>query len=146
MSDLILKIKDELTEAQKAKDEVRVSTLRMLLSAFKNKEIELGRELNDAETLEVVAKNGKQHKESIDAFEAAGRNDLAGREREELEVLKKYLPELMSSEEITKVVDEVLAQGGERDMGRVMSLVMARIKGKADGSEVSRIVGAKLKG
>ncbi len=143
MSNLINKIKEELVEAQKARDEVRVSTLRMLTSAFKNSEIELGHELTEDETLQVVVKNAKQHKESISAYEQAGRDDLVKSESAELEILAKYLPEQMGEDEIGKMVEEALA-GGERDRGKIMGKVMAQVQRRADGGEVSRIVGEKL--
>lgn len=145
------KISDEidiaLAVAQKEKNEVKVSCLRLLKSSFKNKEIELGRELTDGEVEAAIAKNAKQRRESIEAFEKAGRTDLVDREKAELTILSAYLPEQMSEDDIGKVVDEVLANLGSvssADTGRVIGAVMAKIAGRADGNLVSGIVRQKL--
>ncbi len=147
MSKILDKINTELVVAMKAKNAVCVSTLRMLVSAIKNKQIELGKELGDDEVVEVIFKNAKQHKESIAAYESAGRQDLADREKLELKILEKYLPDQMSEEEITKVVVEVISQTGAlgvADMGKVIGAVMAKVKGRVDGNTVSKIVREKL--
>lgn len=147
MSAIVEKISEELIGAMKAKDDVRVSTLRLLKSSFKNKEIELGRELTDGDIEAVIAKNAKQRRESIEVFEKADRADLADREKAELAILLVYLPKQMSEDDIGKVVDGVLAEFGsvsQSDTGRVIGVVMAKIAGKADGNLVSGIVRQKL--
>jgi hypothetical protein len=147
MDGLLSKINSEVISALKEKDVVRVSTLRLLLSSAKNRQIELGKELSEDEVLEVIAKSSKQHKESIAAYEAGGRQDLVDREKKELAILEKFLPEQMSEEEITTVVVEIIGQtgvSGAADTGKVIGAVMAKIKGKADGNIVSRIVREKL--
>lgn len=144
---IVEKINQDLTGAMKAKDEVKVSTLRMLSAAFKNRQIELGKELNEEEILEVIAKSAKQHKESIAAYEAGGRQDLVDREKTELSIIEKFLPEQMSEEEIVKVVVETIGQtgaSGVADTGKAIGAVMAKIKGKADGNIVSKLVREKL--
>lgn len=147
MSKISDEINSRLVVAQKEKDEVVVSTLRFLNAAVKNKEIELGHPLTDEEFLAVIIKSAKQRRESIDAFEKAGRSDLADREKAELSILSDYLPKQMNDEEIGKIVDEVLGGLGKisvADTGRVIGQVMAKARGQADGNSVSRIVREKL--
>lgn len=144
---LIELINTDLVEAQKKQDAVVVSTLRMLLAAVKNAQIAKGAELSDNEILEQITKSAKQHRESIDAYEKGGRSDLVEKENAELSVLGKFLPEQMSEEEISRIVDEVIASMGAKgagDMGHVMGGVMAKVKGQADGNVVSSVVRSKL--
>ncbi len=147
MSAVFEQINKDLVEAQKKRDEIVVSTLRMLLAAVKNAEIAKGSELTDDEVLEQIAKSAKQHRESIDAYEKGGRGDLVQKEKAELSVLDKFLPEQLSEEEVGRIVDEVIGSTGAKgggDMGRVMGLVMAKVKGQADGNVVSAVVKSKL--
>lgn len=140
-------INADLVEAQKMRDGLVISTLRMLLAAVKNAEIAKGSELTDEEVLEQIAKSAKQHRESIDAYEKGGRGDLVEKEKAELSVLSKFLPEQMDQEEIGRIVDEVISSTGAKgagDMGRVVGQVMAAVKGKADGNVVSGVVKSKL--
>lgn len=140
-------INEALVLAMKAKDEVKVSTLRMLVASIKNKQIDLGRELNDEEVTDVISKSAKQHKESIEAYKKGGRDDLAEKEKVELKVLEAYLPELMSEAEVEQVVVETIRElgaGGTGDTGRVIGAVMTKLKGKADGGMVSTIVRKNL--
>jgi hypothetical protein len=140
-------INTDLVEAQKKRDEVVVSTLRMLLAAVKNAQIAKSGELTDEEVLEQIAKSVKQHRESIDAYEKGGRGDLVEKEKAELSVLEKFLPEQMSEEEIGKIVDDVISSTGAKgagDLGRMMGQVMAKVKGQADGNVVSQVVKSKL--
>ena len=144
---LIEKIKSDLNEALKAKNETKVSTLRFLLSAINNKTIELQRELIDEETIQVIAKQVKERKESIAAFSAAGREELASKEKDEMALLSIYLPQQLSEVEVEKIVNEVVSQlgaTGPGDFGRVMSAVMARFKGQVDGNTVSALVKKSL--
>lgn len=141
------KIKEELVEALKARDETRVSTLRFLIAAFNNKFIELQRELTDEDALGVITKQVKERKESIAAYTSAGRNDLAQKERAEMDILSKYLPQQLTPEEIEKIIDEVISQtgaSGPADFGKVMGAVMGRVKGQSDGNAVSELVKKKL--
>ena len=140
-------ISQDLVEAMKAKDELKTSTLRLLVSSFKNKQIEVGHELSDSEAQDVAAKAAKQRRESIEAYKKGGREDLVSREEAELEVINVYLPEQMSEVEIVKIVEQVITEvgaAGAGDLGRVMSEVMKRLQGKADGAVVSGIVREKL--
>lgn len=146
---LIVDINQELIVAMKAHEEAKTSTLRMLLSAVKNRQIELGHELSDEEVQEAVSKSAKQRRESIDAYRKGGREDLVKNEEAELAYLEKYLPEQMSEEEVEKVVAaaiETLGGPGNADTGKVIGEAMKTLKGKADGSVVSRIVREKISG
>lgn len=147
MENLLEIIQQDLVSAQKTKDEVAISTLRLLLSEIKNAQIAKGKELTTKEIAGVVQKNAKKHKESIEAYKKAQRSDLVEKEEAELKVLKKYLPEQISKAEIEKVVDEVISASGAngmQDMGKVMGQVMGKLKGQADGGLVSEVVKSKL--
>ncbi|MFH1598400.1 MAG: GatB/YqeY domain-containing protein [Patescibacteria group bacterium] len=138
-------IEQDLKKAQKAKDEVSLTTLRMLKSALHNQEISLKqKELKDGEVLKVVATEVKKHKDSIEAYRQGERGDLAKKEEVELAILEKYLPEQLGDEEIRRVVAEILDKNPElkdpKAFGKVMSQVMAQLKGQADGQIVNQIV------
>lgn len=137
------KLQEKLKSAMKARDELSVSTIRLALAAARNAEIDRGRELSDEEMTEVIAREVKMRREAIEGAEKAGRPEVAERERKELEVLTQYLPEQLGEEEVTKiakdVIDEVGATG-PKDRGRVMSALMPRVKGRADGRLVSQVV------
>ncbi|GAB6035670.1 GatB/YqeY domain-containing protein [Fundidesulfovibrio butyratiphilus] len=141
------RIETDFVAAYKAKDDVRVAVLRMLKTAAKNKQVELRRPLADDELLDVLAKQVKQRQESIDQFSQAGRNDLADKERAELEVLRDYLPQALTAEETAKAVDQAVASLGAtslKDMGKVMQAVLGANKGRVDGKLVSELVKARL--
>lgn len=145
MNDLIDKISQDLVSAQKGRDEVAVSTLRMVLADIKNAQIAKGGELVETETVEVIQKSAKRHRESIEAYKKAQRMELVEKEAAELSILEKYLPTPLSEDEIGKIVDEVISAGGnEGHVGRIMGQVMGKLKGQADGSLVSEIVKKKL--
>jgi len=141
------RLSEESTEALRGGDKVRLGTLRLLSAAVKNREVELGHDLDDEEFVRVAQREAKQRRESMEAFDRGGRSDLVEREREELEVLRGYLPEELSEEEIDAIVEKTIAStgaSGPADMGRVMGAVMAEIKGRADGKEVQARVRARL--
>lgn len=144
------KLKEELKQSMLARDEIKTSTLRMLLSAITYYEIQkggAGYEATDEDVLSVIQKEVKQRKDSIEQFRSGGREELAQKEQRELELLQKYLPEQMSEDEISQIVDEAVRQTGatsSQDIGKVMGVVMPKIKGKADGAVVSRIVRERL--
>ncbi|HEY5134075.1 MAG TPA: GatB/YqeY domain-containing protein [Candidatus Krumholzibacteriaceae bacterium] len=145
---LAQKIQDDLKGAVKAQDKVRISALRMVLTALKNAELEEREELSDDKELAVVASYARRIKESIEEFRKAAREDLVAKEQAELAIVLSYLPEQMSDEEIRREVSLVIAEIGAttpRDMGRVMGEMMKRFKGKVDGGAVSRIVSELLK-
>jgi uncharacterized protein YqeY len=144
-------IKGELKEAMKAKEAVRLRVVRQLLTAFMNEMVATGRTpqdwLTDDETLAVIKRASKQRKESITQFEAADRPELAVPEKEELVVLETYLPQLMSIEEITPVVEAKKAELGIDDkskMGMLVGAVMKELAGKADGGDVKTVVEAQF--
>jgi uncharacterized protein len=140
-------IQEALKIALKAQHKTEVSTLRLLLSEIKYAEIAQQRPADDARVLEVIAREAKRRRESIEAFSRGGRGDLVAQEEAELAILMTYLPQQMSRQEIIsaarQVVDEIGARG-PGDKGRVMSQLMPRVKGKADGKEVSEIVSELL--
>ena len=142
-------ITDDMKTAMRAKDSVRLGTIRMLLAALKQKEVDERIELDDTAVVAVVDKLIKQRKDSITAFEGAGRQDLADKEKAEMAVLQAYLPERMSAEETLAAVKAIVAEvgaSGPGDMGKVMGVVKTRLAGKADMGEVSAAVKAALAG
>ena len=131
----------------RAKDSARLSTIRLLQAAMKQKEVDERIELDDAAIIAIVDKLIKQRKDSVAAYEAANRTDLADVEKAEMEVLKVYLPERMSEAEITAAVEAIVAElgaSGPGDMGKVMGKVKAQLAGKADMGLVSAAVKAAL--
>ena len=147
---LFEQINADYIAAYKAKETVRVSVLRMLKTSVKNRLVELrrpGGELSDEEMLDIVLKEGKQRRDSIAEYEKAGRSDLASREAEELAILEAYLPAAMSEEELAAAVEQAVAEAGAtspREMGKVMSLLMPRCKGRVDGRKLSQAVRDRL--
>ena len=143
-------LRDELKQAMIAKEELKLSVIRMLVSAITYYEIEkggAGYEATDEDVLTVIGKQVKQRKDSIEQFENAHRNDLADKEKLELALLEKYLPAQMGEEEIRSLVKEAIGTTGvttPSEMGKVMATLMPKTKGKADGSIVSRIVKEEL--
>lgn len=143
-------LQEQLKEAMKAKDELKLSVIRMLLSAITYYEIEkggAGYEASDEDVITVIGKQVKQRKDSIEQFTNAGRTELADKEKKEMEILETYLPAQMSEDEIRILVVDAIKQTGAtspQDMGKVMGALMPQTKGKADGSVVSRIVKEEL--
>jgi len=143
-------LQNELKESMLARNELKTSVLRMLISAINYHEIQkggAGYKATEEDVLSVVEKQIKQRKDSIEQFEKAERQELAEKEKKELEMLLKYMPEQMSEDEVKKLVDEAIAQTGAKsiqEMGEVMGVLMSKTKGKADGSLVSKIVREEL--
>lgn len=143
-------IQNDLKNAMIAKDEQGLSTIRMLKSALQYFEIQkggAGYTATDEDVVEVVGREIKKRKESIEMFEKGGRQELADKEKQELELLQKYLPEQLSEEDIRTLVAQAISQSNAttmQDMGKVMSLLSPQIKGKADGGLVSSIVRESL--
>ncbi len=138
---------DEMKTAMKARDDVKVSAIRMVRSAVKNREIDLGKELDDREVTEVISSLVKQRRESIRLFQEAGRNDLVAKEERELAILMDFLPKQLDRGEIAEIVEKAIAECGAqglRDMGKVMKIVMPQVSGRADGNAVGEIVKGKL--
>jgi uncharacterized protein len=146
------KITDDMKTAMRAKDAERLGTIRLLLAAIKQKEIDERIVLDDAATIAIVDKLIKQRKDSIEAFQKAERKDLADREAAEMVVLQAYLPARLGAEEVTAEVDAIVAElaaasgsrPGPGDMGKVMAAVKAKLAGKADMGQVSAAVKAAL--
>lgn len=140
-------IGEDLKEAMKARDQVRVATLRMLIAAVKNARVEKMHDLDDDEVVDVASREAKRRKESIEAFRGAGREDLATKEEAELAVLQAYLPEQLSGDALAALVDEAIAETGAstpKEMGAVMKALMPKVRGRADGAEVSALVKERL--
>jgi uncharacterized protein len=141
------KAHEEMTAALKARERVRLGALRMLVAAITNREKELRRELSDDEVRDVAAKEVKKRLESIEAFESAGRLELAEKERAEREVLEPYAPEQLDEAAVDAMIDEALAATGAtslKEMGKVMGVVMGKAKGAVDGTVVQRKVRERL--
>lgn len=143
MASLQEQINNDLKQAMRDKNELVLSTLRMLLAAIKNKAIAMrdgnGVELTDEQIQEAVATEIKKRQDSIESYTAGNRPELAEKERAEAEILKKYLPEQATDEDIEEIVKEVIAAGAA-EFGRAMGQAMARLKGKADGKRVGEMV------
>jgi uncharacterized protein len=139
-----------MAEAMKARDQVRLSALRMLKAALINREVERGQPLDDAEERHVVAGLVKQRKESIEQFLKGGRQDLVDKEKAELAILEAYLPPALAPDDVDRIVSEVIAETGAaspKDLGRVMKGVMAKLAGATvDGRAVNEIVKRRLGG
>jgi uncharacterized protein YqeY len=141
------RVHEEMTEALRAGDKVRLGALRMLAAAITNREKEVRRELSDDEVREVAAREVKRRTESIEAFERGGRADLVEKETAERDVLKRYAPEQLSEAEVEALIDEAIAATGAstpKEMGKVMGAVMAKAKGRADGAVVQAMVRSRL--
>ncbi len=142
-------INEDMKAAMRSRDAARLSTIRMLLAAVKQKEIDERKPVTDPDVVGIVDKMIKQRRESIGQFEAGGRSDLAAAEKAEIEVLQTYLPQPLSQAEIDTLVAEAIAEagtGGMAAMGKVMAALRPRIAGRADMAEVSARVKAKLTG
>lgn len=129
------------------KEQLRVSTLRLLISAMKNQQIEKGEELTDEEIISVLSTEAKKRRESVEEYKKGDRTDLAEKEEAEIKIVETYLPEQLSDEDVQKLVSEAIADTGaesKKDMGKVMQQLMPKIKGRADGRKVSQIVTEKL--
>lgn len=137
----------EMNQAAKAGDRLKLSTIRLIRSAVKNKEIEKKKSLEDEEVLKVISSMIRQMGESIEQFQKGGRDDLVKKEEAELKILQSYMPEQLSEEQIEKLINEALEETGAisfKDMGKVMKALMPKIAGRADGAQVNRIVREKL--
>ncbi|MEK6673639.1 MAG: GatB/YqeY domain-containing protein [Nitrospirota bacterium] len=140
---LLTRFDEDLKRAMKASESTKVSVLRMLKSALKNRQIEEGRELTDDEIIKVVSTLVKRGRDSIEQFSKAGRADLAKKEEDEIAVLQSYMPEQLGSEELDRIIVESIRESSAKtaqDMGKVMRILMPKIKGIADGKYVNNRV------
>ena len=147
-----MSLHDRLTEdlklAMKARDQLRMDVIRMIKAAVMNKEMEIKKDLDDAEMSRVMTTIIKQRRESVELFERGNRAELAAKERQEITILESYLPQALSPEQLSIVVDAAIQETGARslkEMGVVMKAVMVRVAGQlVDGKEISELVRAKL--
>jgi len=148
-----MSLRDRLTEdlklAMKARDQLRMDVIRMIKAAVLNKEVEMKKDLDDAEMSRIMTTMIKQRKESVEQFEKGQRAELAAKERQEISIIEAYLPKAISPDELDRTVDAVIRESGAtsaKDMGAVMKAVMARVAGQpVDGKHVSDLVRSKLK-
>ncbi len=144
---MVEKLKQDMVEAMKNKEKERLTVIRMVKAAMDQEHIDRKRKINDELLIEVVNKQIKMRKDSISEFEKAGRNDLSEKTQNEIDILMAYLPEQLSVEEVSKIIDEIFEEikpEGQKDMGKVMKEATAKLKGKADMKEVSDIIKEKL--
>ena len=144
---LIVRIENELKQAMQARESERRDALRLILAALRSAEKELQRPLHDDEELQVLQRERKRRLEAAEAYGAAGRDEQAQHEERELAVLEEFMPTPLSEDELEEIIDDAIAEVGAtsiRDLGRVMADVMPQVAGRADGSEVSRLVREKL--
>jgi uncharacterized protein YqeY len=143
------RLERDMVEAAKARDSARLGAIRFARSELKNRSIELGRDLKDEDVMEVLGRIAKRHRESIEQFSGAGRDDLVAREREQLAVVEDYLPEKLTESELLSIVDGAIAEAGAtsmRDLGAVMKTAMPKVKGRAEGNAVRALVQSRLEG
>jgi uncharacterized protein len=151
VAELKARLRQDLNTAMKARDELTTATLRMTLTAITNEEVagRSARELGDDEVMRIITREGKKRREAAEAYDAAGRAELAARERAEGDVLERYLPAQLGTDELAELVRSAVAEAGatsQRDMGAVMKLVQPRVAGRADGKRVSDEVRRQLAG
>lgn len=143
------RLKEDMKTAMKAKDALRLGTIRMVLAELKNREIDKRAPLEEAEVAEALASIVKKRRDAVAEARAAGRDDVADREAAELQMIEGYQPKGLSEEEIKALVDEAVAASGAAapsDMGKVMKVLMPQVKGRADGKLVNELVKARLGG
>lgn len=141
------KIEQDMVAAAKAKDKISLSALRMIKTAVHNREIDLKRELSEAEFFQVLSTMVKQRKDSIEQFAKGGRADLVEKEESELKVIQSFMPAQMSEEDVNREIRQAIAEAGAvsvKDMGKVMKVLMPKLTGKADGKAVGEKVKAAL--
>ncbi|MCM3746370.1 GatB/YqeY domain-containing protein [Paenibacillus pasadenensis] len=140
---LSLRLDDDMKQAMRDKDKFRLTTIRMVRAAVKNQEIDLKRPLEDGEILDIVSREIKQRKDSLQEFQKAGRDDLVKDVAAEIDIISVYLPAQLTEEEIKAIVEQTIQETGassKADMGKVMSALMPKVKGRADGKLVNQAV------
>ncbi len=141
------KLMEDLKDAMKNHDEVKKNTVTMIRAAIKQIEVDKRVELDDNEVTEIISKEAKKRKDALAEFEKAGREDLIAQTNEELAIIKTYLPEELSAEELTKIIEDTIKEVGAetmKDMGKVMQAVKVKTAGRADGKTINEIVKSKL--
>ncbi len=144
-------IGEDIKTAMKAKDKIRLQTVRSIKKAILDKEVELrpkGQDsLSQEQEIELLSQQAKQRRDSIEQFKNAGRDDLADKESQELGIIETYLPEQLGDEEVETIIDEIISSSGAasmKDLGKVMGAAMKQLKGKADGKKIQALVKSKL--
>ncbi|HMK52837.1 MAG TPA: GatB/YqeY domain-containing protein [Thermodesulfobacteriota bacterium] len=138
---------EEMKQAMKSNDKLRLSTIRMIRSSMKNKEIELRKKLEDEDIVKVIQVMVRKGEESVEQFQAGKRVDLVEKETKEIEILKSFLPQPLSQEEILKIIDQSIQEtqaSSPKDIGKVMKSVIPKIGGKADGKLINQLVKERL--
>ena len=138
---------EEMKEAMKSSDKLRLSTIRMIRSNIKNKEIELRKPLDDETIQRVIQGMVRKGEESLDQFKLGGRMDLVEKESKEIEILKSFLPQSLTQEEVIKIIDQTIEETqvtSLKDLGKVMKSVMPKLQGKADGKLINQLVKERL--
>lgn len=144
---LVDRLNQDMKQAMKAKDKVRLSVIRMIKTSLQNESIKHGKELSEDEALTVLTRELKQRKDSLQEFERAGRQDLIDSVQEEIAIVNSYMPEQLSADELQTLIDETISEVGAKtkaDMGKVMKAIMPKVKGRADGSQISHLVQSQL--
>ncbi len=144
---LLKQIESDMREAMKAGDTLRADTLKMVKSDIMYEKAKTGENLSEEKVLEVVTRAAKKRRESMEEYRKGNREDLAEKEEKENEIIQAYLPEMMSEEEVSSTIDEIIAGAGavsKKDFGRIMGMLMKELKGKADGAIVKKLLGEKL--
>mgnify|MGYP003308774232 FL=1 len=147
MSGIKTQISNDVKDAMRSKDKDRLAALRLILAAFKQKEVDERIELSDEQSISILNKMAKQHRDSIEQFGQANRDDLIKKEQLELDIIESYLPEKLSEEEVSLLIDEAISETGAnsvKDMGKVIGLLKEKLQGQADMGEVSRLIRDKL--
>lgn len=139
---LLTKLNDDMKAAMKGKDKKSLQVIRMLKASLQNEKINLGRDLTDEEELAIISREMKQRRDSLAEFEKVGRDDLAEKTKSEIAIVERYLPAQLTEDEIRQVVSQAIEQTGAsspKEFGKVMGVVMPKVKGKADGNQVNAI-------
>ena len=147
MSGIKTQISNDVKDAMRSKDKDRLAALRLILAAFKQKEVDERIELSDEQSISILNKMAKQHRDSIEQFGQANRDDLIKKEQLELDIIESYLPEKLSEEEVNLLIDEAISEteaNSAKDMGKVIGLLKGKLQGQADMGEVSRLIKTKL--
>ncbi|MET1247575.1 MULTISPECIES: GatB/YqeY domain-containing protein [Sporolactobacillus] len=144
---LVDRLTTDMKQAMKAREKARLSVIRMIKTSLQNESIKLGQPLSDDEALAVLTRELKQRKDSLQEFKNAGRQDLVEEVTNEIAIVQSYMPEQLSEEKVTAIIDETISEVGaasKADIGKVMKAVMPKVKGRADGSMINKIVRSKL--
>ena len=141
------KLTSDMKDAMKAGEKERLSTIRLLRGQIKDAAIDKRDDLSEEEEIAILSNAAKKRRESIKIYSEAGRDDLAGKEQRELDVIQSYLPQQLSSKEIARIVDEAIDETGAqsmKDIGRLMGVIMPKVKGRADGKQINEMIRQKL--